>query len=81
MYLQAFYFDRKLFDVEKVCGDPGTPVKAVLDHANSDVGDYAFMSIQRYNCYTGYAVISGSLQIECTQDGTWNDTVPICDGN
>lgn len=37
------------------------------------------MSIQRYNCYTGYEVISGSLQIECTEFGTWNDTVPICD--
>lgn len=37
------------------------------------------MSIQRYNCYTGYEVISGSLQIECTEFGTWNDTVPTCD--
>lgn len=64
---------------KKVCGDPGTPVRAALDHANSNVGNYEFMSIQRYNCYTGYEVISGSLQIECTEFGTWNDTVPTCD--
>lgn len=77
--MSASNSNQKLFDLEKVCGDPGTPVRATLDHANSNVGNYEFMSIQRYNCYTGYEVISGSLQIECTEFGTWNDTVPTCD--
>lgn len=54
-------------------------VRVVLDYVNSNVGNYEFMFIQCYNCYIGYEVIFGSLQIECIEFGIWNDIVFICD--
>ena len=63
---------------EKICGDPGLPFNAALDVANSNVGNYEYMSIQRFNCYQGFEVITGSLQIECTQYGNWSNSAPAC---
>ncbi|XP_062598349.1 uncharacterized protein LOC134259761 [Saccostrea cucullata] len=61
------------------CGDPGTPQNAVFDHLNSDVGNHEFTSVQSYTCYQGYGLITGSLQIECTQHGNWSNTPPSCE--
>ncbi|XP_061190343.1 uncharacterized protein LOC133198232 [Saccostrea echinata] len=61
------------------CGDPGTPQNAVLDHANSDVGNQEFTSVQTYTCYQGYELVTGSLRVECTQHGNWSNIAPSCE--
>ena len=56
------------------CGNPGVP-----DNGYKDGSVYYYPHILRYGCYAGYT-LEGSNTLTCQRDGTWDGTVPTCQG-
>ncbi len=41
-------------------------------------GDMQYGARARYQCNTGYEIISGSVILTCNENGDWNGTIPTC---
>ncbi|ELT94701.1 hypothetical protein CAPTEDRAFT_226445 [Capitella teleta] len=57
------------------CGDPGNATKAMV----VNTPDFTYASLIQYECDLGYVLASGSLIIECLEDGSWSSSQPICE--
>ncbi len=57
------------------CGDPGK-----VHHADWSITNFTYGNEVRYDCHTGYALMSGNLTRTCSADGNWTQSPPVCEG-